>query len=271
MVAVMSEPDDAEEHRTRYGTIVVVGGGCYGSYYVRQLRRAAAAGALTADRILVVDRDAQCAVARDFALATEVPPVEIRVADWDRFFDEYLSDAVERPAAFAVDAIVPSPLMPHLMGAWLVAQARARFGARVTSDQPFDRVPDTPWSRAGGGGVHYVSFATWTCPINCVEPRTCPHTRSPRDWSLPVALERHERAEIAAGRPVIAVSLFCRHRAYGVGMFDTSEVVHAHRRIMEAAEQGSVEATIGTVSHCHGALARLRVAAISDSPHSPIR
>src|SRR3954471_7473729 len=81
----------------RYGTIVVVGGGCYGSYYVRQLRRAVAANALIADRILVVDRDADCAVARDFALTSESLPVEIRVAEWNQFFDEYLSAAVAQP------------------------------------------------------------------------------------------------------------------------------------------------------------------------------
>ena len=47
-----------------FGTIVVVGGGCYGSYYVRQLGRAVAAGALVCRRVLVVDRDANCRVAR---------------------------------------------------------------------------------------------------------------------------------------------------------------------------------------------------------------
>ena len=160
--------------------------------------------------------------------------------------------------------------MPHLMGAWVIAQAHARFGDRVTSDRPFEHVPETPWSRAGGGGVHYVSYATWTCPINCVEPRLCPHTRGPRDWSVPVTIARHERDETAAGRPTVAVSLFCRHRAYGVGMFDTTEVIDAHRRVMDAAEHGAVEAIIGTVSHCHGALARGTIAAPGGSPDSPV-
>lgn len=47
-----------------YGTIVVVGGGCYGSYYLRQLTRAVAAGALTCDRVVVVDRDPGCQLRR---------------------------------------------------------------------------------------------------------------------------------------------------------------------------------------------------------------
>jgi hypothetical protein len=54
-------------------------------------------------------------------------------------------------------------------------------------------------------------------------------------------------------------------------MFDTTEVIDAHRRIMRAAEDGPVEAIIGTVSHCHGALARLSIGAPGDSPDSPVR
>jgi hypothetical protein len=254
----------------RYGTIIVVGGGCYASYYVRQLRRAVRAGALEAQRIVVVDRDANCAVAREMASSA---PDELRVdvitQDWSRFFADYLSSAVEAPARHRDDAIVPSPLMPHLMGEWLVTRARERFGDRVVADQPFEHLPDVPWSRAGGPGTHYVSFATWTCPINCVEPRTCPHTRDTRTWSLPVRLGEFAREQDAARRPVVVATLFCRHRSYGVGMFDTAEVIDAHHRIMAAGERGAAEVVIGTVSHCHGALSRLVIRetdAIADSP-----
>ena len=58
------ERGDAPEAQ-RYGDIVVVGGGCYGSYYVRQLRRARDAGALSWQRLVVVDRDGGCRVAGD--------------------------------------------------------------------------------------------------------------------------------------------------------------------------------------------------------------
>ena len=53
-------------------------------------------------------------------------------------------------------------------------------------------------------------------------------------------------------------------------MFDTTEVIDAHRRVMDAAERGAVDAIIGTVSHCHGALARMTIAAPGDSPDSPV-
>ena len=245
-----------------YGTIVVVGGGCYGSYYVRQLRRAANAGAVTARRVIVVDRDPQCAIARGSGGDDDseaMLPVSVDVRDWIAFFADYLGRGSTEPDSISEDAIVPSPLMPHLMGQWLVARARARWPGRAVETGPFDRPPRVPWERAGRDGTHYVSFATWTCPVNCIEPRTCPVTRGTRDWSLPVRLADHASEERDAGRPLESAVLHCTHRAYGVGMFDTVSVIDADRRIAAAGERGRAEVIIGTVSHCHGALTRLLI------------
>lgn len=256
----MSGADAAE--RRDYGTIVVVGGGCYGSYYVRQLHRAAKAGAISAREIVVVDRSADCQVARELAAVDDVlPPTRIVVAEWREYFEQYLNDASSSPGYFAEDAIVPSPLMPHLMAEWLVARTRARWPGREIVTRAFDNPPEVPWSRAGDDGVHYVSFATWMCPINCIEPRICPHTRDTRTWSVPTHLEAYAAAESAAGRPVLTAVLHCRHRAYGVGMFDTAAVTGADDDIRRAAETGAVDVVIGTVSHCHGALTRLAIGA----------
>jgi hypothetical protein len=261
MAVGMSGADDRTPQR--YGTIVVVGGGCYGSYYVRQLERAASAGALSADRIAVVDRDPDCSVARGLVNHERPPiPVDVVVRDWREYFAAYLSDAADAPAtASPGDAIVPSPLMPHLMGEWLVERARTRWVDRDVAVVPVEHPPAVPWERVGADGTHYVSFATWTCPINCVEPRTCPVTRGPRTWSLPERLAEHRELEREAGRPIDVAVLHCRHRAYGVGMFDTAEVVAADALIHAAASRGPAEVLIGTVSHCHGALTRLVIGA----------
>ena len=254
-------------------SVIVVGGGCYGGYYVRQLDRAVAAGALAVGRVVVVDRDRDCAVARTLASpeAPQVARVELRIAEWSEFFDEYLNRAAERPREHLDDAIVPSPLMPHLMAEWLVARARVRAGGESVAIEPFDRVPDVPWERAGHDATHYVSFATWTCPINCVEPRTCPHTRGPRSWSLPVALRDYAARETSTGHAIEVAVLHCRHRSYGVGMFDTREVLEADERMAAAAAHGQAEVVIGTVSHCHGALTRVLIGGRRAEAGSPDR
>lgn len=316
----MSAPESRRPPRAlpqapqRYGTIVVVGGGCYGAYYVRQLGRAARAGAILADRVVVVDRDASCRVARDgwdaqpgdvggvpameaatrggtpevergasredAAVATSLgaPPREqyrpdppdahhplpalvTEIADWRDFFPAWLGAAAAEPRARERDAIVPSPLMPHLMYEWLVGRARERWPGRAVATRPLPRAPGTPWERAADDGTHYVSFATWMCPINCIEPARCPHTRGPRDWSMPVAVREYAAALAAEGMPIAGpVVMHCLHRAWGVGMFDVAEVLAGDATVAAAGARGPARVLVGTMSHCHGALNLLDLA-----------
>lgn len=239
-----------------YATIVVVGGGCYGSYYVRQLLRARDAGALSFECVLVVDRNENCQVA---AMARAGSGVTVVQRDWEPFFDEYLSTAARQVSANA-DAIVPSPLMPHLMFDWLVRRARARWPHRTVERRPLSRAPNVPWHRAMPSGTHVVSFAEWTCPVNCVEPAMCPVIKGPRTWSMPPAVRAYVQASKRGATPLAGPVIFhCEHRAYGVGMFDTRAVLDGDALIARAAEDIGADVLVGTVSHCHGALDVLHI------------
>jgi hypothetical protein len=243
----MSAPD-----ARRYADIVVVGGGCYGSYYVRQLERARAAGAISYERVVVVDHDPACAVARGDTSA------ELVAAEWEDFFHGYLSAA----RADTRDAIVPSPLMPHLMYRWLLRRARERWPERVVETRPLATLPNTPWSNPAPDGTAYASYATWTCPINCVEPARCPHTRGERSWTMPAAARDLVRDSGTGGEPLSGPVIFhCTHRAYGVGMFDTRDVVAGDAFVQAAAAGTPADVLVGTVSHCHGAFNVLHVGA----------
>jgi hypothetical protein len=78
---------------------------------------------------------------------------------------------------------------------------------------------------------------------------------------MPVTVEAFAQAARDAGHRLNAAVLFCRHRAYGVGMFDTAEVLAADGAIASVAAVDAAEFVIGTVSHCHGALTRLVIPA----------
>jgi hypothetical protein len=261
MVVVMSGSDSP---RTSYGTIVVVGGGCYGSYYVRQLGRAARAGAISWHRLLVVDRDASCAVTQSLASEAETWGVcsspEVVIDEWRAFFARWLEIAVGDPSAATDDALVPSPLMPHLLFDWLLARARTHWPDRRVSVEPLERAPNTPWERASPDGTHFVSFAEWMCPINCIEPARCPKTRDTRSWSMPVALRRYADDERVRGATLSGPAIFhCTHRAYGVGMVDVRDVIEADAEMQRLGDAGSFDYLVGTVSHCHGAVNRMAV------------
>jgi hypothetical protein len=252
----------------RFGRIVVIGGGCYGAWYTQQLTRAARNGALLADEVVVVDRNPACRVAERLPAGEyDGLPVRVERITWASYLAAWLDAA---PEDLARDAMVPSPLMPHLCLDWLIERARTRWPDRAVAVQPLPSAPDMPWQREAPDGRHYVSFATWTCPVNCIEPVRCPATRGERDWSMPVALHRYvsERAATAvpAGkgsgdtRPLRGPVIFqCEHRTYGVGMIDAAVIARADAQLAVWGDEGPLAALVGTVSHCHGALGVLSV------------
>lgn len=236
-------------------TVVIVGGGCYGTFYAGQLERARARGAATYRRLLVVDRDPRCRLTT--ALPAD-PDRELVVDEWGAFFDRFLAEADD--SADAPDAIVPSPLMPHLMYEWLVRGARARWPQRAVESRPLDVTVGTPYEMQAPGGTRFVSFADWLCPVHCVEPAICPVIRGPRSWEMSDAVGAAV-AELGRSRPVAGPVLFvCRHRVYGVGMFDVASVRAGARVVAEAGNRGGpVDVVVGTVSACHGAVSVLHL------------
>lgn len=234
--------------------VAIVGGGCYGTFYARQLLRAAERGALRYRRLLVIDHDPGCRFANEVRAAADR---ELVVSDWGAFFDDWLGSS---PAGEAPDAIVPSPLMPHLMYDWLVRRARARWPGRQIERRALPIGPGTPYDVLAPDLTRYVSFADWLCPTHCIEPATCPVIRAPRTWEMSEALERLTdtlgRSAPTAG-PVLFV---CRHRVYGVGMFDVESVLAGDRVVAQAGgAHPSVDVVVGTVSSCHGAAGLLHV------------
>ena len=239
--------------------VAIVGGGCYGTFYAGQMLRARARGRATYRRLLIVDRDPRC------RFVAEIGPGEDRelvVADWGEFFDRWLE--LPRDDAAPGDAIVPSPLMPHLMYQWLVRRAQARWPARVVEQRPLSETVGTPYDTAGPDGTRYLSFADWLCPTHCVEPAICPVTRAPRTWEMSDALERLA-SRLDRRTPTAGPALFvCRHRVFGVGMFDVHAVQQGDRLVADAgARQGEVDVLVGTVSGCHGAVSLLHLGARS--------
>jgi hypothetical protein len=247
----------------RLGEVVVVGGGCYGTFYATQLLRARERGRLELARLVVVDRDPECRFAREVEAGEQHA---LRVADWDEFFDEWLAHPRE-PAAAAPDAIVPSPLMPHLMYDWVVRRARRRWPGRPIEPRPVDVAVGTPYDALGPDGTRYVSYADWICPVHCIEPLTCPMIRAPRTWEMGDALaqlvERLSHRAPAAG-PVLFT---CRHRVFGVGMFDAAAVQAGDALVADAGASGTaVDVVVGTVSACHGAVGLLHLGAMPARP-----
>jgi hypothetical protein len=243
---------DASFDRVAFRDVVIVGGGCYGTFYAGQLERARERERAEYRRLLVVDRNPQCQFAREIGHSEGS---QLVVQEWGEFFDRYLAEVALPPPGEPVDTIVPSPLMPHLMYEWLVRQARSRWPERSVETRPVAIGPGTPYDVRAPDGTRYVSFADWTCPTHCIEPAICPIIRAPRTWEMADAMEgltrRLDTAHPTAG-PVLFV---CEHRVFGVGMFDVGAVLAGDAVVAAAGEARSpVDVLVGTVSSCHGAV-----------------
>lgn len=231
--------------------VIIVGGGCYGTFYAGQLIRAAERGKASFRRLLIVDRNPRCRFAAEIGASDTRRLV---VQEWGEFFDAYLG-GVDGSAGESGDAIVPSPLMPHLMYEWLVRRARARWPARIVETRPVPAGPGTPYDVSAPDRTRYVSYADWICPTHCIEPAICPVIRAPRTWEMADAMQGLA-GRLAVSYPTAGPVLFiCQHRVFGVGMFDVSAVLAGDAAVATAGAPGSpVDVLVGTISSCHGAV-----------------
>jgi hypothetical protein len=238
----------------RMRDVIIVGGGCYGTFYATQLARARDRGRAEFRRVRIVDR------LTDNRAFRELGPASDRVfdtRDWSEFFDDYLDAAVPGEG----DYIVPSPHMPHLMFEWVLRRARARWPGRDVRVAPVPGDPGTPYDRQAPDHARYLSFAEWICPAHCVEPAVCPATGGPRDWEMSDAIAGLAERLRRGGQPVAGPALFvCRHHVFGVGTFAVDAVVAGDRLVAATGASGAPAAVlIGTVSSCHGAVNLLRL------------
>ena len=236
--------------------VVIVGGGCYGTFYARQLAKARERGRARFRRLIIVDRTAMCRARADLG---EAPDRMFVTRDWGAFFQEFLGGAGED------DYIVPSPHMPHLMFEWVLARARERWPGRAIDVAPVPGSLDTPYDRTATtpDGTRYVSFADWICPTHCIEPAICPAIGSERTWEMGDAVRGLTARLRAAGVDVVGPALFvCRHHVFGVGTFAVNAVLAGDALVQQAGERGTaVSVLVGTISACHGALNLLRLGA----------
>lgn len=231
----------------------VMGGGCYGTFYARQLLRARAAGALAVDEVVVVDHGEGPQAARELG---REPPLRFERSSWDDFLDRRLGETDLR----SDDQLVTPPFTPHLALAWLLRRVREECPDVNWRIEPFRRLPGTPFQRQADGGPLLLSHADWVCPVNCIEPERCPKTRGPRFWDLDRTVRQLAVALEEGGQRVEQLHLFhCHHLAYGVGAYPLAEVATSRAAVTEAVARAVggdrwLRFLVGTISHCHGAL-----------------
>ena len=199
--AGMSAADARATPQTVTATIVVVGGGCYGSYYVRQLGRARAAPARSTRNAW-----SSSTATRRARGATRSPSERVAAARRARrrasgatFFDDYLAAAAARSVddARRRDRAVAAHAASH--GRVARRRARASVGRTASSDATARRRARRALAARRRRRHALRQLREWMCPINCIEPRICPHTRDARTGACPSACASTRTRERDAG------------------------------------------------------------------------
>lgn len=229
--------------------IYILGGGCFGTQYARWLLTARERGKIAFDRLVVVDKDADCKVTKE--VRGQKTEVRIQNSEWV----EFLVDHIENAPAETPDLIVPSHAAPHVLGKVFLKLASS-FTGRIPQLVDIPYKVGTPFEKRLEKGVVAVSQATWNCPANCPEPSKCPHIRAPRGWDLEMTLRSWaERTKLSEFFVFPA-----RHFAFAVSAIPARTMVEAWRALQATlAKPGEHTVGVATSSACHGILSVFKV------------
>jgi hypothetical protein len=229
---------------------VILGGGCFGAFYVRQLLRGA--DRIGVGTIHVVDKEASCRVRRDFG---EDARLNFHIQDWKDFLLPYFNRCLaRREAGEAIeDRYVPPTFAPHILMELFIERASRELPTLRFERRPFEESVGTPVDLRLPAGTRALSFATWTCPASCIEPPTCPHTRGPKDWDMMERLMETVKAD--------SLHIFqCRHYAMGVGTIPVSAILEEYLKFRDVIRApGTHRTAMASVSSCHGLIGLVEV------------
>jgi len=227
---------------------IILGGGCFGSFYVRQLLRGAQR--LGIGSLHVIDHDPRCKARVEFG---DHPRIVYHVQDWREFLVPYFDACLEKASLGEVvaDHYIPPTFAPHVLMELFCERAKKEFPQVSIEKKKFETQLGTPVDMLLPAGTRAMSFATWTCPASCIEPPMCPHTRGPKDWDM----KRHLMDKLGN------VRIFqCRHFAMGVGTIPMREILEEYLRFRDTIGQpGYYDVSMASVSSCHGLIGKMEI------------
>lgn len=230
--------------------LLIIGGGCSGSFHAERLLTAIDRGLLEGSRLFIVDRNSENSATRKLARNDSVSFVK---SDWLSFLRDYF----DKYSVGSGARLIPAHIAPHLLFEVAAGHVSSRTGMKVEMEavrQSFG----LPFEKEGERGIKYISAAAWLCPFSCIEPEICPATRGVRDWDLSALVPR-----VMKDGADMSVVFKTTHFVWGVGAIECDSIYSAYDDIGKLAlqKQGnrSLHVAVATTSNCHGVVGMLKV------------
>ncbi len=232
--------------------IIVIGGGCYGSFQTRRLLKAIDAGRIDAGaKIMVIDRNESPPARAEFAGNDRVTLVK---SDWSSYLTGYFLEYEHGSGGH----LIPAHIAPHLLFEVCSNFLRARGGYAVEF-VPVTTTFGLPFEKESGK-TRYISAAAWLCPFSCIEPSVCPAIKAERNWDLSALVP--ERAGSSAD---ITLVFKTTHFAWGVSSISSDSIFESCSLLLSrvrTSDRDSFTAVIATTSNCHGAVGSMKISSL---------
>ena len=234
--------------KASYPSIYVLGGHRLSATYMKHLCQAKREGLIDFNTLSFIDPADNPFVVHE---------IKTGITHIKRTYTEGLANIfiTSEPAEINNMWLIPDHTAPHVLFKlfldWLfVMQHRVEI-------LPFSQNLDLPFQKTLESGICAISYATWTCPLECEEPDTCPGINNSRSWDFGNFLRGQDY------KGVDSVHFFgCEQIAYGVCGIPLSVIKNEFDRLFKDLKEGHIF-LVGTHSKCHGILGMGRITAAS--------
>ncbi len=221
-------------------SIIILGGGCYGSLFFDRLKRGKKKGLVSYSYQIIVDRNERCQLKKE----ARQEDIIFYKADWIEFLVKDYPKIMR-----GRDYLVLPCFGPHFIFQYIETKLKEHRGYEMRL-AVFKNEIGVPFEKDVENNK-YLSFAQWRCPVLCVEPPRCPAINKIRSWNLKDTLISYfkNNKEIAEDNIFI---FEIGNYTNGVAMIEAKRVVEAFEKLIRRINERFQTFIIATVSKCHG-------------------
>lgn len=177
-------------------------------------------------------------------------------------YADFITDYWQHQAQQAKDeTLVPDHTAPHVMLRVfldIVEKKHAELSAQLS---PLVSDLQTPFVyKSENDAIWAVSYATWTCPADCDEPKICPHTQNNRDWDFNHSLKELFASDSKISKNSSAYCFACQPLVQEISHIPMDTILTKLNDFeSQLKTKPPQDVIIATHSHCHGIIGKFSI------------
>jgi len=236
-----------------YNNIYILGGHQLAYSYFEKITKAKLEGELGFENCYLVDPDPNC-----HATSHISDPASLISKPYAEFIIDYVDN---QNSYHPDDTLIPDHTAKHVMLQVFLKLIEDKFPNLKTKLSPFKSDFETPFvHKSENDAIWAISYATWTCPPDCDEPKICPHIEDTRTWDFNKSLEELFRATSDESRETSTHRFPCKILYAEIAQIPLTKIIKEISEFMHKMQNDPPKKVIvATHSHCHGILGQFEL------------